>query len=107
MITEYFARLICLSLAAFFAVHLVTGLAIWRATPIAVRAAGRLRPRLAARILLVLRFVPLTSGLFVVTALCVPSYLQLEPGDGVEAVGWAGVAAAVLALAVAGNAIFR
>jgi len=107
MITEYFARLICLSLAAFFVVHLITGLAISRATPMCARVARRLRPRLAARLLLALRFLPATLGLFVVAALCVPSYLQLEPGEGVEAVGWAGVVAAAITIAVWGIAIFR
>jgi hypothetical protein len=107
MITEYFTRLICLSLAAFFAVHLLTSLAIWRVTPMAACVAGRLRPRLAARILLAMRFVPVASGLFVVAALCVPSYLELEPGEGVEAVGWPGVVAAAMAIAIWGNAIFR
>ena len=107
MTTEYFARLICLSLAAFFVVHLLVGLAIWRAAPMAARVAGRLRPRLAARILLALRFLPMALGLFVVAALCVPSYLHLEPCEGVEEVGWAGVAAAGMAMASGGIAIFR
>jgi hypothetical protein len=107
MTTEYFVRLICLSLAAFFAVHLLAGLAISLAATTAARVAGYLRPRLAARILLALRFLPVTLGLFVIAALCVPSYLQLEPGEGAEEVGWAGVIAAAMAVAIWSVAIFR
>ena len=40
MITDYFARLICLSLAVFFAVHLLAGLSIAQATPLAARVAA-------------------------------------------------------------------
>ena len=107
MITEYFARLICLSLAAFFVVHLGGGLAVAAATAMVVRMVGRMRPRIAARILLTLRFLPVAGGLFVVAVLCVPSYLWLEPGEAAEEVGPACLVAAALAVAVWAFAIFR
>src|SRR5947209_4183500 len=107
MISDYLARLICLSLAAFFAFHLLSGLAISAATPWIARIAGRLRPRIAARILLTLRLTPMVLGLFVVLAVCIPSYLRLEPGDADEEISALCVAAAGLAVPVFGLAAFR
>jgi len=100
MIADYFTRLVWLSLAAFFAVHLLSGLAVILATPWAVRMAERLRPRFAARVLLTMRLLPVALGAFTVAALCVPSYLWLEPGETGEQVGAAGVLAGASALAI-------
>src|SRR5689334_17490953 len=100
MIESYFARLACLSLAVFFLVHLTTGTAVSLSTRAIVRIVKGLRPRLAARILLALRLLPLGLGLFAVAASCVPSYLWLEPQQGAEEVGRAGVFAAALGLAI-------
>jgi beta-lactamase regulating signal transducer with metallopeptidase domain len=48
-----------------------------------------------------------TIGVFVVAAICVPSYLWLEPGEAAEEVGWTGVVAALLAIAIWGTSILR
>jgi hypothetical protein len=58
MMTPYVFRLLCLSLAAFFVVHAAVGLPVSLAVPWAVRMAGGVRPRLAARLLLGLRLLP-------------------------------------------------
>jgi hypothetical protein len=100
MIEPYLARLVWLSLAAFFLVHLAGGLAVCLGTPVVVRLVERLRPRLAARILLGMRLFPLALALFVVTALCVPSYLRLEPIDAAEGIGAVAIVAAGLGVAI-------
>jgi Zn-dependent protease with chaperone function len=97
MMTPYLLRLVCLCLAVFSVVHCVVGLVVSLAGPAAVRAARRLRPRLAGRLLLGLRLLPAALALFVVAGLCVPSYLWLEPKSGGEEVGAGCLAAAILA----------
>jgi Zn-dependent protease with chaperone function len=96
----YPLRLLCLCLAAFFLVHLAVGLVALAITPAAVRMAERMTPRSAARWLLTLRLAPLACALFVVAALCVPSYLWLEPEAAAEEAGFACLASALLGLAV-------
>jgi hypothetical protein len=93
-------RLFCLCLAAFFLVHLAVGLVVLAISPAAVRRAERTRPRSAARWLLALRLAPLACSLFVVAALCIPSYLWLEPEAAGEEAGFACLASAFLGLAV-------
>src|ERR1022692_901964 len=100
MMVPYLLRLLCLCLAAFFVVHCVVGLAVAVGGPAALRAARRMRPRLAANFLLALRLLPAALALFVVAALCVPSYLWLEPEISAEEVGAGCLAAAVLAAAL-------
>jgi len=107
MIESYFARLVWLSLAVFFLVHLASGLAVSAATPGMVRLMERLRPRLAARILLIVRLFPLALGLFAVAAACVPSYLRLEPDEAAEEVGVVGGIAAGLAIAILAVGMYR
>jgi len=91
---------LCLSLAAFFLVHLAVGLMVLAITPAAVRKAGRIAPRSATRWLLALRLAPLGCSVFVVAAFCVPSYLWLEPETAVEQVGFVCLGSALLGLAV-------
>ena len=81
MIAPYLPRLLCLCLAAFFVIHFLVGLAVAVSGPAAVRAARRMRPRSAARFLLVLRLLPALLALFLVAGLCIPSYLWLEPDN--------------------------
>ena len=100
MMAPYLLRLLCLCLAAFFVIHSVVGLLVALTGPAAVRAARRMRPRLAGRFLLALRLLPAALALFVVAGLCVPSYLWLEPEINAEEVGAACLAAAVLAAAL-------
>jgi len=100
MTLAYPLRLLCLCLAAFFLVHLAMGLLILAFTPAALRRAEQIAPRSAARWLLALRLLPLACSLFVVAALCVPSYLWLEPEIAVEEAGFACLASALLGLVV-------
>ena len=68
--------------------------------PVAVRAARRMRPQVAGRILLILRLLPATLALLIVAGVCVPSFLWLEPEAGVEEVGVACLAAAIMGAAL-------
>ena len=97
MIASYGLRLVCLSLAVFLLVHTAMGAAVALLAQAAVRAAERVRPRLAARLLLAIRLLPVTSAIFVVAVFCVPSYLWLEQNAAAEEMGWTCLAAAVLA----------
>ena len=97
---EYVARLICLSLATYFVVQLASGLAIVMAARSITKAALRLRPRQAVRILLMLRWTPAALGLFVVGAVCIPSYLWFEPAETGEEIGLLCLIAAALALTI-------
>jgi len=97
---SYAFKLSCLSLAAFFLVHLAAGMAAGWATPRAIRMAGRMQARAAARFLLTVRFAPLALAGFVVAVLCVPSYVWFEPDVDAEEVGWLCLIAASLSLAI-------
>jgi hypothetical protein len=107
MTFPYVLRLICLCLAAFFLAHLALGLLVRAAAPLAIRLGESLRPRRAARLLLALRLFPVAMAGFVVLALCVPSYLWLEPQAGTERVGLACLAAALLGAGVWGMSLAR
>jgi hypothetical protein len=100
MIGEYGLRLVGFCLASFFAVQLAAGLLLQLAARRLAHAAERMRPRVAARVLLALRWTPAALGLFVVGGLCIPSYLRFEPGETREELGLVGLTAAVLAAAV-------
>lgn len=99
MISPYLVRLLCLSFALFFLVHLALSLCSFAATPSALRLARRLRPRTATWLLLALRLGPLSAAALVVLGLCLPSYLLLEPQASAERMG-----AACLGAALAGAA---
>jgi len=92
----YLLRLLCLCLASFFAVNAVAGLLISFASHSAVRMAESMRARSSARFLLALRLLPCALGIAAVLALCVPSYLWLEPDASSERIGWVCLALAVL-----------
>ncbi len=96
MILPYLLRLVCLSLACFFLIHVVFGLAISALAPMALDRVKRLKPGTAARLLLVARLFPPVAAILVVAGICVPSYLWLEPGAAVEQVGLVCLAAALL-----------
>lgn len=97
---SYSFKLLCLSLAAFFLVHLALGLAASWFAPLAIRLAERMQPRTAARFLLTVRLFPCASALLIVAALCVPSYLWFEPEAAAEDVGLACLAAALFTVAI-------
>jgi hypothetical protein len=96
MIIPYLARLMCLALASFFLVHLVLGLVVAVLSPAAVRLTERMRPRLAASLLMALRMFPLGLTVLVVAGLCVPSYLWFEPEAAAEYVNKGCLAASLL-----------
>ncbi|HYL77659.1 MAG TPA: M56 family metallopeptidase [Bryobacteraceae bacterium] len=87
MMIPYLWRLACLALASFFIIHLALALILRCATPWAIRITGRLQPQVAARFLLALRLTPASFAALVVGALCIPSYLWLEPAYTTENVG--------------------
>jgi Zn-dependent protease with chaperone function len=100
VISPYLFRLLCLGFACFFLIQLALGLAVAVSARPAIRLAGRLRPRPAARLLLALRLFPAGFALFVVAAICVPSYFRLEPEAASEQVGFPCLAAAFLGAAI-------
>ena len=107
MTAPYLLRLLCISLASFFLVHLALGLLVSLAAPAAVRVADRMRARQAERFLLALRLLPAGAALATVAGLCVPSYLLLEPAATSEEVGLSCLGAALLCLACWGFALAR
>ena len=100
MMASYLVRLVCLCLAVFFLIHCVAGLAVALSGPAAIRAARRMRARLAERFLLMLRLLPAALALFVVAGICVPSYLWLEPEISAEEVGAGCLTVAILGAAL-------
>ncbi len=97
MTASYWWRLAWLALACFFAIHLAASAAVALVSRRAVRMAERFKPRSAARALFLLRLFPLTISILAVIAICIPSYLWLEPASAQEQVGWMCAAAAALA----------
>ena len=96
MTSSYALRLVCLSLAVLFLVHLAVGLAVAMWAPAVERRAERWRAAAAARMILALRLLPAAMALFVVFAICIPSYLRLEPEAMEEEIGFACLGLAVL-----------
>ncbi|HKW88985.1 MAG TPA: M56 family metallopeptidase [Candidatus Acidoferrales bacterium] len=104
---SYLFRLVSLCLASFFFVQVALSLIARLVAPAAVRLAERMRPRAAARLLLILRLLPAGVGLLAVCALCLPSYLLLEPHAAAERVGVACSLAALLGVAIWASSVFR
>lgn len=100
MNAPYAVRLICGSLAAFFVVHCIVGCLVRAFTGRLLRTAETVQPRAAERLLFAVRMLPTALGLFVVAALCIPSYLWLEPVEIAEAITPACLIAAGAALAL-------
>ena len=107
MNAAYFFRLVCLSLASFFLVNGIAGVATAAFSSAAIRIADRMRPRFAARFLFILRMLPSVLGLTAVLGLCVPSYLWLEPQIASERVGFACLLLAALAASVWSGSLLR
>jgi beta-lactamase regulating signal transducer with metallopeptidase domain len=107
MILPYTLRLLCLCFASFFLIHAALGLAVWTATPGAIRIGESMRPRSGARFLLALRLLPVTLAAFVVSGLCVPSYLWLETNEATERAGLICCAMALLGLFVCASSLAR
>src|SRR5579872_7213014 len=100
MMASYWWRLAWLALACFFTIHLAASAAVAFIARRAVRIAERFKPTSAARALFLLRLFPVTFSILAVTAVCIPSYLWLEPTSAQEQVGWMCLAAASLAVLV-------
>jgi Zn-dependent protease with chaperone function len=99
MIFHYTLRLLCLCLACFFLVNAALGLATAFASRMVVQMVESMRPRSAAHFLFAVRLLPFALGIGAVLALCVPSYLWLEPQASSERIGWACLTFAVSGLA--------
>src|SRR5271165_2622826 len=95
MSTPYLFRLLCVSGAAFFLIHMTLALLARLLASAAIRVSGRLNARSAERLLLALRLAPAAIALLTVAGLCVPSYLWLEP-DAAEELGFPCLIAAAL-----------
>ncbi|HEV2298121.1 MAG TPA: M56 family metallopeptidase [Candidatus Acidoferrales bacterium] len=104
---SYIFRLVTLCLASFFIVQAALSLIARTIAPAAIRFSARMRPRAAARFLLLLRLFPGGVGLLAVVALCLPSYLWLEPQAGAEKVGLACSLAALLGAALWASSVIR
>jgi len=91
---------LCISLASFFLVHLALGMMVSPMARPAARLGERIRPHLAARLLLVLRLLPAAGAAFIVVVVCLPSYLSLEPEAPAERVGFGCLAVALLSIAM-------
>jgi beta-lactamase regulating signal transducer with metallopeptidase domain len=87
MIVPYLLRLLFLCLASFFVINAALGLLLSVTSRRILRMAEKMPPRSAAGFLLLLRLLPVALGVAAVLALCVPSYLLLEPNAAAERVG--------------------
>jgi hypothetical protein len=100
MTAPYWWRLAWLALASFFLIHLIVGSVVALLARRAMRFAERFQAHSAARFLLALRLCPASLSILAVAAVCVPSYLWLEPDSPQEQVGPLCLAAAALAILV-------
>lgn len=107
MTLPYLVRLACLCFASFFAAQLFIGAPVWAASQYSEKIARNFRPAVAARLLFILRLAPLCGGLFVVLALCLPSYLWLEPAATNERVGITFCVAAALGAWLCTRSVIR
>ncbi len=94
--TPFLFRLLCLSLASFFVLHSLLSLSIVAVAPRIARAARRMRPDAAARLLFRLRMIPCALSFLLVAGLVIPSFVMLEPESENEAVGALCIVAAIL-----------
>jgi hypothetical protein len=96
MTLAYGARLVFECLAALVLVQVVLAFAVsWSSARIITRASA-LPVRRAATLILAMRLAPLGGALVAMIALCLPSYLWLEPATDGEQVAWRGFALAAL-----------
>jgi Zn-dependent protease with chaperone function len=93
---SYIPRLVCLVFGTFFVAHTLLGASVAAFSATAIRRTSSLPPRLAARLLFAFRLLPPAFAFFLVCALCVPSYLWLEPDAVPEHTGAACAILAVL-----------
>jgi Zn-dependent protease with chaperone function len=104
---SYAARLACLSLASFFFVNAVAGAAFTAGSKRLIEFSARLGASSAARFLFIIRVLPALLAIFAVIALCIPSYLWLEPTADAESIGSLCVAAALAAVGISMRSVVR
>ena len=107
MTLSYIPRLWCISLATLFLVHLALGMGVSLIAVPAVRLGERVRPLVAARAMLMLRLLPAAGAAFTVVAVCLPSYLWLEPDAPTERVGFGCLFVSLLGIAMWAVSIAR
>ena len=107
MTIPYFARLLCLSLAAFFVAHLVLTAMVRLVAALVIERSRRMRAGDGATLLFGLRIAPAALAAAVVVGLCAPSYLWLEPDMATEQIGVVCIAAAAIAAAAWIGGIMR
>ncbi len=107
MTVPYLIRMALLCLAAFSLVYVAAGACIAMLARVAVPASERMKASTGARLLLAMRLAPAGVGLLVVLALCIPSYLWLEPDGDSERVNFLCLAAAAFSVAIWIAAIVR
>lgn len=84
MSTGYTFRLLLLSFAGFYLVHLLVGLVLRALLPSVLQRARRTAPRVASDLLLAMRLAPAAVSTMFAVAVCVPAYLRFEPLQGEE-----------------------
>ncbi|MBV9403913.1 MAG: hypothetical protein JO211_01110 [Acidobacteriaceae bacterium] len=107
MTLPYIARLVCLSFASFFLIHLLFGFLVTATSAPLMRATQRMDPRVAVRVALSLRFLPAAFALVAVAGVCVPSYLLFEPRNIAEPMGWACLLGAALCVLICAASFAR
>src|SRR6266446_15351 len=107
MIFPYALKLLCLCLASFFVVNAALGFTAALGSRAAIRIAESMRARSGARFLFAMRVLPCALGIGAVLALCVPSYLWLEPQASADRIGWTCLAFAILGAAGCFGSIAR
>jgi hypothetical protein len=105
--STYLLRLVLLCCASFFLVYLAASLAVALLAPAVIRVATSMAPRAAARLLFSARMLPLILAALVMLALCLPSYLWLEPQNTPENVGIGCLLAAFMAVGLASVSLMR
>ncbi len=97
---SYTLRLVAASLAIFFVLNLVCGVAVRLALPWLLARAQRVNARAGARMLFWSRLAPAAFSTVFVGGVITPAYLLLEPNHFAERVSGACIALALLALCV-------
>lgn len=100
MTLSYALRLLSISLASFFLVHLALSILLTLSASQAIRLAGKLNPKRAGSLLFALRLLPTAISCAVVLCVCIPSYLWLERPASRESVGLPCLALALLGAAI-------
>jgi len=107
MTVPYIARLACLCLATFFIAHTAFAAMVALIAHGAIRRATDMRPHTAARLLLWLRLLPPIGAGLLIIALCIPSYLLLEPNEVTEQIGPLCLILALLGTAILSSGFIR